>query len=301
MEEERLKKFNEENRELERNLKKSMLKQQREEANAKREVKASTKRRSGIGAASDRASGRGSEERSVSVQAPMERRGTKRGRELYENEKVCSFKYPWPQSRAAHPNCRLQEVEFQARPSVKIPLPDSIKSLLVDDWENVTKNQTVVPIPHQRRSIQEILSDYQKSDKSPIGSADYEILEEVVMGIQEYFDKSIGRILLYRFERAQWAEISDRMNGKRPSGLPKDAKDISGKPPSRLYGIEHLCRLLSAMPELIAQTNMDAPSVSRLRDELQKLSSWLGRHIAAYAGDYETVSADYVSKNKGLF
>jgi mortality factor 4-like protein 1 len=30
---------------------------------------------------------------------------------------------------------------------IKIPIPDHIKAILVDDWENVTKNQQLVPLP----------------------------------------------------------------------------------------------------------------------------------------------------------
>ena len=41
-----------------------------------------------------------------------------------------------------------------------------------------------------------------------IGSVEADILEEFVAGLKTYFDKAIGKILLYRFERAQLAEVS---------------------------------------------------------------------------------------------
>ncbi|MCQ8205932.1 hypothetical protein NP569_26970, partial [Vibrio parahaemolyticus] len=41
-----------------------------------------------------------------------------------------------------------QEDAFHARPSIKLNVPDNLKAILVDDWENVTKNQQVVPLPH---------------------------------------------------------------------------------------------------------------------------------------------------------
>lgn len=43
------------------------------------------------------------------------------------------------------------------------------------------------------------------------GSADADILEEVEAGVREYFDKSLGRILLYRFERQQYLEVKEKM------------------------------------------------------------------------------------------
>ena len=94
---------------------------------------------------------------------------------------------------------RYQEDSFLARPSVKLVIPDHIKAILVDDWENVTKNQLLVPLPAQH-SVNSILKDYvdgEKQKRQP-GSAQADILEEVVAGLTLYFEKCLGRILLYR-------------------------------------------------------------------------------------------------------
>ncbi len=42
----------------------------------------------------------------------------------------------------------IQEDSFHSRPTIKLAIPDQLKALLVDDWENVTKNQQLVPLPH---------------------------------------------------------------------------------------------------------------------------------------------------------
>lgn len=93
----------------------------------------------------------------------------------------------------------FQEDTFHSRPSVKIPVPDHLKSLLVDDWENVTKNQQLVPLPH-KQPVTKILEDYlaYERPKHVEGSPSLEILEETIAGLLEYFDKCLGRILLYR-------------------------------------------------------------------------------------------------------
>ncbi len=92
-----------------------------------------------------------------------------------------------------------QEDNFHNRPAIKLPVPDHLKALLVDDWENVTKNQQLVPLPHVH-PVDEILNDYLAHEKPnrPAGSASLDILEETMAGLREYFDKSLGRILLYR-------------------------------------------------------------------------------------------------------
>lgn len=72
--------------------------------------------------------------------------------------------------------------------------------MLVDDWENVTKNNQLVPLPHVH-PVDEILNDYLASERPhrEDGSASLEILEETVSGLRNYFDRCLGRILLYRY------------------------------------------------------------------------------------------------------
>lgn len=54
-----------------------------------------------------------------------------------------------------------------------------------------------------------------------------------------------------------------------------------------------------SMPDLIAHTNMDAPSVSRLREELSKMTQWLAKRIDRYlATEYEHAGQDYLETSK---
>ncbi|KAF2964799.1 hypothetical protein GQX73_g8764 [Xylaria multiplex] len=185
-----------------------------------------------------------------------------------------------------------QEEAFHSRPSVKLIIPDVIKALLVDDWENVTKNTQLVPLPHPK-PVTKILEDYSAYEmpKRPAGSSHADILEETLSGLKEYFDKSLGRILLYKFERPQYAEVHKKWNSTDP--------EFQGKTASDVYGAEHLCRLIVSLPELLAQTNMDQQSVNRLREELAKFSTWLSKNATEYfVSSYETPTQDYVDKAK---
>jgi len=255
----RLRKFTEDNRELA-----ATLRREAEAAFRQRSGQKSVSKRRG---GSERSSGRGSEERQSSV--PV--RGTKRGRDN-EIEK---------------------EDQFHSRPSVRIIMPDNLKSLLVDDWENVTKNQQVVALP-AKHSVNAILEAYTQEEKSRRASpGELDVLEEVVMGIKEYFDKSLDKILLYKFEREQYHTL--RKKWEVGSG------DFAHKGQLDIYGAEHLTRLFATMPELIAQTNMDQQSTNRLREELSKVAMWLGRNSDKYfATRYMTASNEYVEKTRGV-
>lgn len=53
------------------------------------------------------------------------------------------------------------------------------------------------------------------------------------------------------------------------------------------------------MPDLIAHTNMDAQSVSRLREELSKMTQWLAKRIDRYLStEYEHAGQEYLENSK---
>ena len=59
-----------------------------------------------------------------------------------------------------------------------------------------------------------------------------DIISEVVEGLKCYFDKALGNILLYRFERQQYVELR---------------KKVPEKLMSEVYGAEHLLRLFGKL------------------------------------------------------
>ena len=180
-------------------------------------------------------SARGSEDRSSA--APQGSRGQKRGREIEGIDKVCLLPCDLLLSEDMLLTIiLLQEEDFIRRPAVRLFIPDSLKSILVDDWEKVTKEQKLATVPSPT-PITQFLNDYYESEanhRRP-GSADADILEEVIAGVKEYFNKSLGRILLYRFERQQFYEVHKQIE----SGHGEHA----GKTLCDMYGCEHLLRL----------------------------------------------------------
>ncbi len=147
------------------------------------------------------------------------------------------------QAKREHKSLTLlppQEEEFVRRPAVRLFIPDSLKSILVDDWEKVTKEQKLAAVPSPT-PINQFLRQYYDSEANTrrVGSADADILEEVIAGVREYFNKSLGRILLYRFERQQFYEVHKWIE----SGHGEHA----GKSLCDMYGCEHLLRLFGKL------------------------------------------------------
>ncbi|ODQ66960.1 MRG-domain-containing protein [Nadsonia fulvescens var. elongata DSM 6958] len=160
-----------------------------------------------------------------------------------------------------------KEVDYLKRPEIVINVPDSLKELLVDDWEFITKEHQVVTLPRKPNVVQ-ILKRYQdESPKKKANSAEADIFDEVLSGIKIYFDRSLGNILLYRYERQQYLEI---------------LKTNADKSMSEIYGAEHLLRLFVSLPSLIAQTNMDQQSIAVLKEHLEDVLKFLHKHQAEF-------------------
>ncbi|KAJ5988039.1 Chromatin modification-related protein eaf3 [Penicillium waksmanii] len=237
--EDRLRKATEENRELAANLRREV------EASARQKTAKPNKNKRPL---SDRGSVRDSEERGSSVPG----RGNKRSKGETDIEK---------------------EEAFHIRPSIRIVMPDNLKALIVDDWERVTKNSSVVKLPAEK-TIRQIFQDWRDEEepKRKGSRIDMDVLDEVVAGMMEYFDKMLDKLLLYRYERPQFRTL--RKKTQHESG--------PGNGPVDVYGAEHLIRLFSLLPELLAQTNMDLQSTQRLREELSKFSLWLSKNSEKY-------------------
>ncbi|KAH9893838.1 MRG-domain-containing protein [Xylariomycetidae sp. FL2044] len=255
----RLRKFTEDNKQLAAQLNNQARMRQQGAKGGKKGAKAT---------GSELSSARGSEERAAGTSS-FGGRGPRRGRD-YELE---------------------SEDNFHSTPTVKTFLPDLLKAFLVDDWENITKNNQLVPIPHPH-PVTKILEDYAayEGPKRPAGSSHSDILQETLAGMKTYFNVCLGRLLLYRFERKQYAVAYRVWHSPDPDPQ-------YGITACDSYGAEHLCRFLSKLPELMAQTNMDQQSANRLREEMLKLSIWLARNATKYfVSEYETPTNDYIAQ-----
>lgn len=190
-----------------------------------------------------------------------------------------------PTSSAFYEDLESQD-EYSKRSEIALAVPEVLKGQLVDDWEYITKNHQLVTLPREPNVV-EILKKYRDataSTRQP-GSAEEDIFDEVISGIKLYFDKSLGNILLYRFERQQYLDVR------------REHPDV---PMSELYGAEHLLRLFISLPGLVAQTNMDHQSVNVLREHLEVFLKYMARNKdELFQKDYENTTAKYEAYAKG--
>ncbi|EJT98250.1 MRG-domain-containing protein [Dacryopinax primogenitus] len=168
------------------------------------------------------------------------------------------------------------------KPELKLVIPDILKVQLVDDWEAVTKNNQLVSLPREP-NVRELLEDFQETLK-PRVSPVAQLFPELLAGLTLYFNRSLGQNLLYRFERAQYAEAKKKYEVGKEHGL------------AELYGAEHLLRMIVNMPAMIKETGMDQESLRLLSDHINELLKYLtDRRERVFLSEYDNASLPYLN------
>ncbi|ORZ05399.1 MRG domain-containing protein [Absidia repens] len=149
-----------------------------------------------------------------------------------------------------------------------IDIPKSLKDILLEDWENITKENLVVQLP-AKITVTDILSRY--SQYNEINGND-EILEQAIQGLKLYFNHTLGTMLLYRSERNQFEELQSY-----------------GKEWADLYGGEHLLRLFVELPVLLNQTNVDFETLEILKSTFMDILIFIqDNEKEFFVKDYQT-------------
>jgi len=168
----------------------------------------------------------------------------------------------------------LGEIREQLR------LPQAMKLKLIEDWERITREKKLVPLPRET-SIATLLDDFLQA-KSKRTSHE-RLYGEVNEGMRTYFNQSLGSILLYKYERKQFRDLKETAAGK-------------DKPLVELYGAEHLLRLFVKLPELLAQCKMQREHMQVLVSKLMELLKFIQANKAKYfVSQYDAASEDYLA------
>ncbi|KZT01680.1 MRG-domain-containing protein [Laetiporus sulphureus 93-53] len=183
-----------------------------------------------------------------------------------------------------------EEDDNSKRPEMKLNVPESLKVLLVDDWEAVTKNNQLVSLPRSPNVIEllEEFKNYVLKERPPHLKDPVTLLPTLIAGLQTYFDRALGANLLYRFERPQYAEIR-RKYVTGPTVKVGEEKEMSA-----IYGAEHLLRMLVSLPQMVASSSMDNESVGLVRDYVNELMVYMAKEQhRIFVPEYESASLAY--------
>ncbi|CAG8452702.1 4377_t:CDS:2 [Paraglomus occultum] len=161
--------------------------------------------------------------------------------------------------------------------NVKIETTDA--SIIDDESVNSTMKNAV----SDQNVMMSIDSDL-KNDKDDMTAVKTITIEELweqrIAELRNLFNVALGRQLLYRFERYQFAMLCEN----HPDG------EFSS-----LYGAEHLLRLLVMFPSLIERSGMSEEQEDLTRDFISDLVTFIETHSDKYLStQYENATPEYI-------
>ncbi|KAL3232985.1 Chromatin modification-related protein EAF3 [Nakaseomyces bracarensis] len=162
-----------------------------------------------------------------------------------------------------------------AKNRVRIHVPMLLESMLVDDWEIVTKDKKISNLPNPF-PVEQIL-DMFKSDIAERSASPVEVaqLEEYTDGMKQYFDECVGVMLLYKLERLQY-ELVFYPTAEQQNSPQAEFKFLYGKRPGQLYGVIHLLRLITVLPNMLSNCpGMDMQAIKLITRQSERLLLWI--------------------------
>lgn len=165
---------------------------------------------------------------------------------------------------------------------VKIKIPEEVKNWLIDDDNNIkTKKLTILPA---KTTIATILKDFinhkKSSTKNPVDKE--VVLNELTLGIRDYFNVMLGAHLLYKFERLQYQLL-----------LKEHGKDIDL---TNHYGVVHLARLFTKMGKPLAVATLDSQNMQIIVGYIHDLLKFISKQTSLFDLDknYTIAPPDYI-------
>ncbi|KAN0040633.1 hypothetical protein ACTA71_008971 [Dictyostelium dimigraforme] len=166
-----------------------------------------------------------------------------------------------------------KSLHIQSTKYIDIEIPLSLKNKLVDDWNSINNEKCILTLPRSP-NVKEILNKIvEENDKSSE-------CKEVINGIKQYFNKALGTLLLYKFERPQYDTI---------------LKNNPKKSMSDIYGAEHLLRLFVKLPQLLVISNLEEKTITQLKESFEKVLEYLEKNASTlFLKEYNVAPSPYL-------
>ena len=106
---------------------------------------------------------------------------------------------------------------------------------------------------------------------------------EIIEGIKTFFERALGSILLYRFERLQYEAVK----AEHPEASLVD-----------VYGVQHLLRLFVKLPQLLSGSDVGEDDMTVIKQKLHEFLKFINKTTNKLFTDtaYEPADADYLAQ-----
>eukprot|EP00730_Choanoeca_flexa_P012324 TRINITY_DN3980_c0_g1_i1.p1 TRINITY_DN3980_c0_g1~~TRINITY_DN3980_c0_g1_i1.p1 ORF type:complete len:285 (+),score=56.29 TRINITY_DN3980_c0_g1_i1:65-919(+) len=165
--------------------------------------------------------------------------------------------------------------DYRNTMEVRIDIPTSLKQRLVEEHDCINKKHKIWQLP-AKVTVCDVVNQYVTA-AGRLRSR--KVMGELGDGVKAYFQEALPNVLLYDFERGQL------------DVLQSEQEDIDY---TKVYGADHLIRLMVKMPALLALTNLDARCMRSLVILLEDLMRHMEKHADKFfVNTYQDTSEDF--------
>lgn len=176
-------------------------------------------------------------------------------------------------------------VQMRSRPfgsEINFVLPPELKVVLVDDLDYIGRQRKLLSIP-SRFNVNDVVNSYYDdldSTDADITTEEFKSTEEVCKGLRDYFNSTLGSLLLYKFERVQYSDT---------------LKEYPGAVMSQLYGPVHLLRLLTKLGPLLASLHLEDLELDKIVRDINRFITFIASRRSEFfkIEDYGTATPEY--------
>jgi len=165
----------------------------------------------------------------------------------------------------------------------QIDLPEDLRHVLVNDWDLVVHQKHLVKIP-AKVTVSNIIEQYvHHLDSTDLSPARKSSATEVIKGLGEYFNVSLGTQLLYSVEKLQYRE---------------DCESAGAVQPADIYGSNHLLRLMVKVGSYLSCSNFQESGCKMIDEHIDDFLAYLdiNRSMIFSSKNYQPASADYLQR-----
>lgn len=167
-----------------------------------------------------------------------------------------------------------------------IDVPQELKHVIVNDWDLVVHQKHLFKVP-AKVTVSNIIEQYivhlNSQDITPVKRS---VATEVIKGLGEYFNVSVGPQLLYNVEKLQYQE---------------DCESAGAVQPVDIYGSAHLLRLMVKIGGYLSCFDYQDQSCRVIEEHIDDFLTYLDMNRSMFftSKNYAPASVEYIAKCGG--
>jgi len=150
-----------------------------------------------------------------------------------------------------------EEKEIEEKMEAKIEVPSTLRAILYEDSQNITKKSLLCKLPADK-SVEDLLNDFIEHERQEGGYTNH--WNEFAFGIKAFFDQILNTRCLYGEERQQYSKL---------------VSENENKSLSKLYGGVHLLRFFIKVGPLLTYTSLYPEHITKVIEHMHKFLSFI--------------------------